>query len=333
MRDIRVAAGQFEHRNNDKAYNLARIDELTRRAVEQGAEIVSFHECSICGYTFLQHLDRAGLAAVAEPVPGGPAVRALEALARKYKVVIMAGLVESDAEKTFHNCYVTVGPDGFISKYRKLHTFINPHLSPGDEFCVIDLLGLKAGFLICYDNNLPENVRITTMLGAEVIFMPHVTGCLPSTMPGRGTVDRALWENRHRDPVPLRLEFQGPKGRGWLMRWLPARAWENGVYAVFSNPIGVDDDTIKPGLAMILDPFGEVLAESHALEEDVVVGLLTADKLSLSSGRRYLRARRPALYGKLVEPPPLGQEPVTSPGWSVGAARKSSGETGGATDS
>ena len=79
MRDIRVAAAQFEHRNNDKAYNLSRIDALTRRAVEQGAEIVSFHECSISGYTFLQHLDRAELAAVAEPVPGGPSVRALEA--------------------------------------------------------------------------------------------------------------------------------------------------------------------------------------------------------------------------------------------------------------
>ena len=69
---------------------------------------------------------------------------------------------------------------------------------------MIDLLGVKAGFLICYDNNLPENVRITTMLGAEVIFMPHVTGCLPSTMPGRGTVDRALVGKPLRDPVPLR---------------------------------------------------------------------------------------------------------------------------------
>ena len=206
----------------------------------------------------------------------------------------MAGLVESDPAGRFYNCYLTVGPDGFITKYRKLHTFINPSLSPGDSYNVIDLLGIKAGFLICYDNNLPENVRITAMLGAEVIFMPHVTGCLPSTMPGRGTVDRALWENRERDPVRLRLEFEGPKGRGWLMRWLPARAWENGVYAVFSNAIGVDDDTIKPGLAMIIDPFGEVVAESRALGDDVVVALLTPEKLEQSSGRRYLRARAPS---------------------------------------
>jgi predicted amidohydrolase len=322
MRDIRVAAAQFEHRNDDKEYNLERINELTHRAVGQGAEIVSFHECSICGYTFLRHLDRAGLAAVAERVPTGPSVRALQAIAREHGVVVMAGLVEVDAGDAFYNCYVTVGPDGFITKYRKLHTFINPHLSPGEGYCVIDLLGLKVGFLICYDNNLPENVRITTMLGAEVIFMPHVTGCTPSTMPGRGTVDRALWDNRERDPVPLRLELDGPKGRGWLMRWLPARAWENGVYAVFSNPIGVDDDTIKPGLAMILDPYGEVVAESRALADDVVVALLTAEKFALAPGRRYLRARRPELYGKLSEPPPAGQKPVTCPGWDVSEARK-----------
>ena len=178
---------------------------------------------------------------------------------------------------------------------------------------VIDLFGWKVGFLTCYDNNLAENARITAMMGAQVIIAPHVTGCLPSNMPGRGVVDRALWDNRHRDPVPLRMEFAGPKGRGWLMRWLPTRAYENGVYYVFSNPIGWDYDTVKPGLAMILDPFGEVLVESSALEDDVVVGLLTPDKLENTSGQRYLSARRPELYGKLVEP----HESATLPGWQM----------------
>src|SRR5262249_44705369 len=156
----------------------------------------------------------------------------------------------------------------------------------------IDLRGVKVGFLVCYDNNLPENVRATTLLGAEVIVMPHVTGCTPSAMPGRGAVDPALWENRERDPARLRLEFQGPKGRGWLLRWLPAGAWENGVYCVFANNIGRDYDTIKPGLSMVLDPHGEVMAESHALGDDVVVALLTAEAFERASGRRYLRARR-----------------------------------------
>jgi hypothetical protein len=94
---------------------------------------------------------------------------------------------------------------------------------------------------------------------------------------------------------------------------------------VFSNPVGLDDDTIKPGLAMILDPFGEVLAESQALDDDVVVALLTPEKIDESSGRRYLRARRPELYGKLVEPPPPGQESVTRPGWEVAPAKSPGG--------
>ncbi len=318
MRAIRVGAAQFEHRDNDKAYNLSRIEDLSRRAVEQGAEIVSFHEGAISGYSWVQPLDKQQLLDIAELVPDGPAVRDLSDIACRLNTVIMAGLFERDTDGNVFNCYVTVGPDGFLTKFRKLHPFVNPHLSPGDCFQVIDLLGCRIGFLICYDNNLPENVRITAMQGAEIIFMPHVTCCLPSVMPGRGTVDRELWEQRQQDPVRLRKEFQGPKGRSWLMRWLPARAYENGVYAVFTNPIGWDYDTVKPGLAMILDPFGEILIESHALEDDVVVGLLTPDKLGQASGRRYLKARRPELYNKLVEP----QESVTSPGWTMEHERR-----------
>jgi predicted amidohydrolase len=96
---------------------------------------------------------------------------------------------------------------------------------------------------------------------------------------------------------------------------LPARAYDNGIYAVFTNPVGMDDDTVKNGNAMILDPFGEIIAESNALGDDVVVALCTAEKIPVSSGYRYLRARRPDQYGKLVEPP--SAPPVTSPGWAL----------------
>ena len=64
---------------------------------------------------------------------------------------------------------------------------------------------------------------------------------------------------------------------------------------------------------MILDPFGEVLTECHELEADVVVGLLTPGNLEQSSGHRYINARRPELYDKLVEP----HESITSPGWTM----------------
>ncbi len=317
MRDIRVAAAQFEHRDADKAYNLGRIRDLARSAAARGAEVACFHECSVTAYTFLQTLTREELDALAEPVPDGPTVHALIEIAREADLVVMAGLIEREPDGRLYKSYVAVGPEGFLTRFHKLHPFISPHLTPGRGHHVVEIRGVKFGFLICYDNNLPENVRATALLGAEVIVMPHVTGCTASPMPGRGTVDPALWEARARDPARLRQEFQGPKGRGWLMRWLPARAWENGIFAVFANNIGRDHDTIKPGLAMILDPSGEVLVESHALDDDIVVALLTAEAFDQAPGRRYLRARRPELYAKLTEPHPPGHQPVTSPGWRL----------------
>ncbi len=316
MRDIKIGAAQFEARDADKAYNLSRIEALTRSAVEQGAEIVSFHECCIPGYTFLQTLSRSRLIDLAEPVPGGPSTERLIHIARENGVPILAGLVEIDGDQLY-NTYICVTPDGFLAKHRKLHAFISKQIASGDGYTVFDLLDCRIGILICYDNNLPENVRITAMMGAEILFMPHVTCGLPSVMPGRGLIDRDLWENRHQDPVRLRQEFLGPKGRGWLMRWLPTRAYENGVYAVYTNPIGIDHDTVKNGNAMILDPFGEILVESSALEDDVVVGLLTPEKIGLSSGHRYLRARRPELYGKLADPLPDSMQGGTHPGWTL----------------
>ena len=316
MRDIKIGAAQFESRDADKTYNLSRIEALTRKAVEEGAETVSFHECCIPGYTFLQTLSRSRLVELAEPVPGGPSTKRLIQIAREYNVSLLAGLLEIENHALYNTC-VAVTPDGFLTKHRKLHAFISKFISSGDRFTVFDLCDCRVGILTCYDNNLPENVRITAMMGAEIIFMPHVTCGLESAMPGRGKINREIWENRHRDPVRCRQEFLGPKGRGWLMRWLPARAYENGVYAVYTNPIGIDHDTVKNGNAMIIDPFGEILIESHALEDDVVVGHLTPEKIPVSSGYRYLRARRPELYGKLVEPLPPDMQQGTHPGWKL----------------
>jgi 5-aminopentanamidase len=124
--------------------------------------------------------------------------------------------------------------------------------------------------------------------------------CTPSTRPGAGFVDPKLWENREADPTSLRLEFDGMKGRGWLMKWLPSRAYDNGVYAIFSNAIGMDDDQLKNGCSMIIDPFGDILAECRLLEDSFVTTTITPEKLIQAGGRRYIKARRPALYRDII---------------------------------
>src|SRR5882762_3343767 len=131
MNDLRVAAAQFEARDGDKGFNLARIGELSKRAGDRGAQIVSFHECSITGYTFLQTLSPQQLNEIAEPVPDGPSTRELIKIARELKLIIMAGLIEREPDGKLYKSYVTVGPEGFITKFHKLHPFINPALSPG----------------------------------------------------------------------------------------------------------------------------------------------------------------------------------------------------------
>jgi predicted amidohydrolase len=199
--------------------------------------------------------------------------------------------------------YICVDQNGFVAKFRKLHPFINPHLTPGNEYCVFELLGWKFGILICYDNNITENVRATTLLGAQVIFMPHVTMCTPSPRPGAGFVDPALWINREKDPEALRKEFDGPKGREWLMKWLPSRAYDNAVYAVFSNPIGMDDDQLKNGCSMIIDPFGDIIAECRVLGDDMVTATIEPGKLTQAGGHRYMKARRPDLYKDIIGQP------------------------------
>lgn len=310
MNDIKIATAQFENKSGDKDYNLNIIRGLTLKAKEQGANIVAFHECSITGYTFARHLSKEQMLDLAELIPEGKSISKLTEIAKEYKMVILAGLFEKDKEDKLYKAYVCVGENGLIAKYRKLHPFINPHLTPGDRYVVFDLFGWKCGILICYDNNIIENVRATNLLGADIIFMPHVTMCTPSTRPGAGFVNPELWQNREKDPTSLRLEFDGMKGRGWLMKWLPARAYDNGIYAIFSNPIGMDDDQLKNGCSMIIDPFGDVIAECRSLSNEVSTALITKEKIEKSGGYRYKKARRPDLYGEVIAKPHKAEQKV-----------------------
>ena len=300
MDSIKVSTAQFENRSGDKSYNLSRIEALAEKAAIQGSQLIAFHECSVTGYTFARHLSKEQMTDIAEIIPEGKSVRKLIEIAGKINIVILAGLFEKDRKGKLYKTYICVGKDGLIARFRKLHPFVNQWLTPGDSYCVFDLYGWKCGILICYDNNIIENVRATTMLGADIIFMPHVTMCTPSTRPGAGFVDPELWKNRESDPTSLRIEFDGLKGREWLLKWLPSRAYDNGIYLLFSNTIGMDDDQLKNGCSMIIDPFGDIIAECRTLGDDIATALLTPEKITNSGGRRYMNARRPELYRDII---------------------------------
>ena len=128
-------------------------------------------------------------------------------IAEKNQITLLAGLFEKDDRGDIYKAYVCVDKSGLLAKHRKLHPFVNKYILPGNEYTVFDLFGWKCGILICYDNNIIENVRATKLLGADIIFMPHVTMCTPSTRPGAGFVDPKLWKNRELDPTSLRIEF------------------------------------------------------------------------------------------------------------------------------
>jgi predicted amidohydrolase len=267
-------------------------------------ELIVFPEMCVTGYWHVRNLPRAEVAALAEPVPAGPSTRLLLSLAKDYEMTIGAGLIELAEDGSLYNSYVVAMPDGQTACHRKLHTFEGPHMKSGDSYTVFDTPhGCRVGVLICYDNNIIENARVTALMGAEILLAPHQTGGCRSRSPrAMGAIDPALWDRRAEDPAAIEAELRGPKGRGWLMRWLPSRAHDNGMFLIFSNGVGADDDEVRTGNAMVLDPYGEILVETGRAGDDMVVADLDADVLPSSSGRRWLTARRPELYEPLCVP-------------------------------
>ena len=66
--------------------------------------------------------------------------------------------------------------------------------------------------------------------------------------------------------------------------------------------MGVDDNEIRTGNAMILDPYGRILAETWKAGDDMVVADLDASLLEVSTGKRWIKTRRPELYTLLTVP-------------------------------
>ena len=299
---LNAASVQFQHRASDKAFNLQRIQEFSRRAAAKNTQIVAFPEMCITGYWHVPKLDWAEIDALAEPLDG-PSIGVVAKLAAQYRMAIGAGFIERGRDGLFYNSYAVCMPDGARHCHRKLHAFESEHIKCGNRYTTFDTpWGIRAGILICWDNNLVENARATALHGAQLLIAPHQTGGTHSRSPhGMKPIPVEKWRQRHENPQAIEAEFKGANGREWLLRWLPARAHDNGFFILFSNGVGQDEDEVRTGNAMILDPYGRILTETWAAADEMVCASLDFSLCEMSTGQRWLRGRRPELYDILLQ--------------------------------
>ena len=291
LKSLKVATVQFQHQANDKKYNLLIMEKFIEKAAVQQVKILAFPEMCITGYWHVSKLTTAEVHALAEPIATSTSLKLIRTLALKHQMIIGAGLIEQAEDGRLYNAYVDCMPDGSMQTHRKLHAFEHPAISSGDRFTVFDTpWGVKAGILICWDNNIVENVRATALLGADILLAPHQTGGTDSRSPhAMKPIPLTLWAERDTRKEEITAAFKGASGREWLMRWLPARAHDNGLFLIFSNGVGADDDEVRTGNAMILDPYGRVINETWAAEDLMVSAELDLSLLAMSTGRRWIQ--------------------------------------------
>jgi len=267
MNDIRIAAVIMNCPVGRVEDNLDRMAGWVQTAKKRAADLVCFPEMNVTGYSTRDVIKES-----AETVPGAISQSVL-ALAREFKLAILAGLLEKDARGRLFAGHLVATPRGVAGIYRKIH--IAPPetdvFSAGDTIALFKIKGIKLGIQLCYDVHFPELTTRMATDGADVIFMPHASP--------RGT------------PTA--------KFSSW-MRHLPARAFDNGLYVVACNQTGNNQSGLNfPGVSIILDPAGRVIKKYTGGKEHIVVADLKADELEKVRGhhmRYFLPNRRPELY-------------------------------------
>src|SRR5690554_6047555 len=117
MEKLKISTAQFENKSGDKDYNLSVIDNLAGKAAKNGSKVISFHECSITGYTFARHLSKAQLLDLSERIPEGKSVGRLQNIAAKHAITILAGLFEKDENDNIYKVYICVDKNGLVARY------------------------------------------------------------------------------------------------------------------------------------------------------------------------------------------------------------------------
>ncbi len=282
---------------SDLAENLARTAAHVREAARRGAQIVCLKELFNAPY-FCKAEETARFD-LAEPIPG-PTTTAMQALAEELHVVLIVPLFERQAAGVYRNSAAVIDADGrLLGTYRKMHIpddplyyekfYFTPGEAPGPDVQEPDA-GFKVwrtryatiGVLICWDQWYPEAARITSLMGADVLFYPTAIGWHPS--------EKSEWGESQVD--------------GWrtVQR---SHAIANGVYVAAVNRIGHEDEPGTEGLtffghSFVADPAGRLIASAG--EEEAVL-IATCDPAFVETTRRnwpFLRDRRIDAYGPIL---------------------------------
>jgi len=268
----------------DKAANLKKAIGQIKKAAEKGAQIVCLQELFTSLY-FCDEEDHHNFQ-LAEAIPG-PSTEALSQVAASHKVVIVASLFEKRAQGLYHNTTAVIDADGtYLGKYRKMHIPDDPgfyekfYFTPGDlGYKVFKTQYATIGVLICWDQWYPEAARITTLMGAEVLFYPTAIGWAETQDNETNTEQYNAWQTIQR-----------------------SHAIANGVPVVAVNRVGSEAGVSFWGGTFLCNPFGTLLYKaSHNREETEV----TEIDLKKSDHYRvhwpFLRDRRIDSYHQITK--------------------------------
>jgi N-carbamoylputrescine amidase len=267
----------------DKAANIGKAVGLIRKSAKQGSQVICLQELFASRYfCFEENYDHFSLA---ETVPG-PSTDLLKDLAAELKVVVIASLFEKRTRGVYHNTVAVIDADGsYLGKYRKNHIPDDPgfyekfYFTPGDlGYLVFPTRYGKIGVLICWDQWYPEPARITSLMGAEILFFPTAIG----------------WE-KSTDSATRKQQFDA-----WRTIQV-SHAIANGVFVVSVNRTGTEGDLEFWGGSFIADPFGRILFSAPHDKEEVHTEDL--DLSAIDEARvhwPYLRDRRIDTYSPIL---------------------------------
>jgi N-carbamoylputrescine amidase len=270
----------------DKAANLEKAVTKIREAAKEGAQIVCLQEL----FTSLYFCDQENYDnfKLAETIPG-PSTETLSKLAAELGVAIIASLFEKRTQGIYHNTTAVLDADGsYLGKYRKMHIPDDPayyekfYFTPGDlGFKVFKTKFATIGVLICWDQWYPEAARITSLMGAEILFYPTAIGWATSQDEATNKEQYNAWQTIQR-----------------------SHAVANGVHVVSVNRVGFEQHGAMKfwGGSFIANPFGTILHQASHEHEIVYVHELDLDKTdSYRTHWPFLRDRRIDSYQPITQ--------------------------------